>query len=221
MAKLATPSVWYAHSLRERDGRFHTLFQIWRKVRSRIFRRWYDSYYLACAIWNEIRSLFSRIRLLRAKRLDLCGLPTYSGTFPNRHRSGSEFRLFRRLEDDRNFHISSLSAILSLASPVDDYCFLAGWDRGAEWGLREGVKYIEDLYNERMAATKNPLTASTRTLPASVYDTLKVFYSLAPASTSQTSGLASSGDCSASKTPASTNPSGLCSGDGKNQPRPA
>jgi hypothetical protein len=81
----------------------------------------------------EFRSLAGRIRILRARKLYRYGVDLGLGfqTLPTGHLV-SNTRTWSRNRDTKQ-----LFAIHPSASLVDLHLFLAGWDRGAEWAVRE------------------------------------------------------------------------------------
>jgi len=133
MTKPETLFQWNRQSLRTRNGHY-ILLQLWPSARNRLFRMREDVRSLRHAIRCEICSWAGNIRLLYTKRLDLCGLVISPENCPIPH------HLFRKAASARSRDILTVSSILPSASLVAGYLFLAGWDKGAQWAIAEGVR---------------------------------------------------------------------------------
>ncbi len=101
---------------------------LWR-VRTGARRTLAWSSQLACAIWSELRTLPSRIALLRSNRLDQVlvfgkAFELHQGQPPPPNRC-----THARIQDTQ-----SLRETLPWVTVVDRFLFLEGWNRGFEFG---------------------------------------------------------------------------------------
>jgi len=114
---------------------------LWRvRTGARQIRAWSNQ--LACAIWSELRSLPSRIALLRSNKLDQ--VLVFGKAFEVRP---GQLPLPNRCTHARIRDTRLLQETLPWVTVVDRFLFLEGWNRGFEFGRSYDTS---DLGTEQM-----------------------------------------------------------------------